>query len=418
MPPALLPPLLKWAPLLLDCAQIRRPNNYDITLALMLGPTDPNPTMDVSNRPLLPACLLSKSAAKSAACLAPEAAAVLAGHCSWQWHQLACFQATQGSCQPPPLPPALALTPPASSTPPPASQLVPLEVVKTVVQDSPHKLFIGGLPCDWSEEQVRESNSWPDPHSLRQPQLLARRPLGVAEWQPVLLLLAAGWLSLQLCCLLLEQPRRRWGFPVPALSPCLLPAPRPQVKEMLLPFGQLKAFNLVMDRGTGNSKVGAGQGPGAGAGRAALCVEERCARLQQCSTGISEVQGECGEVVGWLEEVPYKLWHASPWDQSNRPLMYHLPPPLTSSPPPCPPPPQQGYAFAEFMDVHVTDIVIQNLNGKPCNTKFLTGEQILSELWRSSAAAAPARAHLLCRRPARLPACLPSSTAPAPLALL
>lgn len=28
--------------------QIRRPNNYDITLALMLGPTDPNPTMDVS----------------------------------------------------------------------------------------------------------------------------------------------------------------------------------------------------------------------------------------------------------------------------------------------------------------------------------------------------------------------------------
>jgi hypothetical protein len=28
-----------------------------------------------------------------------------------------------------------------------------------------------------------------------------------------------------------------------------------QVKEMLMPFGQLKAFNLVMDRGTGNSKV-------------------------------------------------------------------------------------------------------------------------------------------------------------------
>lgn len=77
---------------------------------------------------------------------------------------------------------------------------------------------------------------------------------------------------------------------------------------MLLPFGQLKAFNLVMDRGTGNSKVGAGQGPGAGAGRAALCVEERCARLQQCSTGISEVQGEHGEVAGWLKEVCYKLW--------------------------------------------------------------------------------------------------------------
>lgn len=62
-----------------------------------------------------------------------------------------------------------------------------------MVQDSPHKLFIGGLPCDWSEEQV---------------------------------------------------------------------------KEMLLPFGQLKAFNLVMDRGTGNSKVGwRGLGGGRGARR-------------------------------------------------------------------------------------------------------------------------------------------------------
>ena len=31
--------------------QIRRPNNYDITLALMLGPTDPNPAMEVSGAP-------------------------------------------------------------------------------------------------------------------------------------------------------------------------------------------------------------------------------------------------------------------------------------------------------------------------------------------------------------------------------
>ena len=28
-----------------------------------------------------------------------------------------------------------------------------------------------------------------------------------------------------------------------------------QVKDMLLPFGELKAFNLVMDKTTGNSKV-------------------------------------------------------------------------------------------------------------------------------------------------------------------
>lgn len=33
------------------------------------------------------------------------------------------------------------------------------------------------------------------------------------------------------------------------------------------------------------------------------------------------------------------------------------------------------------MDVHVTDIVIQNLNGKPCNTKFLTGECSRGQSW-------------------------------------
>ena len=32
----------------------------------------------------------------------------------------------------------------------------------------------------------------------------------------------------------------------------------------------------------------------------------------------------------------------------------------------------QGYAFCEFGEVSVTDCVIQNLNGKPIGTKFLT----------------------------------------------
>lgn len=59
-------------------AQVRRPNNYDVNVAVMLGPTEPDPTMDLSQ----------------------------------------------------------------------------LDIVKTVVQDSPHKLFIGGLPCDWNEDQV------------------------------------------------------------------------------------------------------------------------------------------------------------------------------------------------------------------------------------------------------------------------
>jgi hypothetical protein len=62
-------------------AQIRRPNNYDPSFALFLGPTDPDPTMNLES----------------------------------------------------------------------------LDIVKTIVQDSPHKLFLGGLPCDWNEEQARAS---------------------------------------------------------------------------------------------------------------------------------------------------------------------------------------------------------------------------------------------------------------------
>ena len=42
------PPLPSPLPTHPSWQQIRRPNNYDITLALMLGPTEPNPTMDVS----------------------------------------------------------------------------------------------------------------------------------------------------------------------------------------------------------------------------------------------------------------------------------------------------------------------------------------------------------------------------------
>ncbi len=59
---------------------------------------------------------------------------------------------------------------------------------------------------------------------------------------------------------------------------------------MLLPFGALKAFNLVMDKTTGNSK---------------------------------------------------------------------------------------GYAFCEYGDTNCTDYVIQNLNGKPIGTKFLTVKRAL-----------------------------------------
>lgn len=38
--------------------------------------------------------------------------------------------------------------------PDPGIDLSMLKIVRTVVPDSPSKLFIGGLPCDWNEEQV------------------------------------------------------------------------------------------------------------------------------------------------------------------------------------------------------------------------------------------------------------------------
>ena len=38
--------------------------------------------------------------------------------------------------------------------PNPVIDLNHLEIVRTVVQDSPNKLFIGGLPCEWTEDQV------------------------------------------------------------------------------------------------------------------------------------------------------------------------------------------------------------------------------------------------------------------------
>lgn len=46
--------------------------------------------------------------------------------------------------------------------PNPVIDLNQLEIVRTVVQDSPNKLFIGGLPCEWSEDQV--SHAWVHPN--------------------------------------------------------------------------------------------------------------------------------------------------------------------------------------------------------------------------------------------------------------
>jgi hypothetical protein len=76
-------------------SQIRRPNNYEPDVCIMLGPPDADPTMD----------------------------------------------------------------------------LTALDIVKTVVLDSPNKLFVGGLPCDWTEEQV---GRWH--HNAARPNRSSSRP--------------------------------------------------------------------------------------------------------------------------------------------------------------------------------------------------------------------------------------------------
>lgn len=40
--------------------------------------------------------------------------------------------------------------------PDPTMDLSSLQICRTLVEDSPDKLFIGGLPPEWSEEQVKE----------------------------------------------------------------------------------------------------------------------------------------------------------------------------------------------------------------------------------------------------------------------
>lgn len=40
--------------------------------------------------------------------------------------------------------------------PNPAMNLGGLDVVRTVVHDTSHKIFVGGLPCDWTEDQVKD----------------------------------------------------------------------------------------------------------------------------------------------------------------------------------------------------------------------------------------------------------------------
>jgi hypothetical protein len=68
-----------------------------------------------------------------------------------------------------------------------------------------------------------------------------------------------------------------------------------QVKEMLMPYGQLKAFNLVMDRGTGNSKVGGWAAEGRLRGLLLLAAAAACLMLLLLPPSLEPAPSTCSQ---------------------------------------------------------------------------------------------------------------------------
>lgn len=141
--------------------QIRRPSSYDITTSLMLGPVHPDPTIDTSQ---LEICRTVRMVPAWLQLLTKIVSTQVTKHNSEQYNITASVQQMLGRVG-------------FASY---AVGVIHGCAMLQVVEDSPNKLFIGGLQCDWSEDQV---------------------------------------------------------------------------KELLAPFGQLRSFNLVMDKTTGKSKV-------------------------------------------------------------------------------------------------------------------------------------------------------------------
>lgn len=74
-----------------------------------------------------------------------------------------------------------------------------------------------------------------------------------------------------------------------------------QVKELLLPFGSLKAFNLVMDKNTGNSKVRVSRLPGLCAARTASGLH----RWERCHAEVPKTCASLGSILPW---VMHEFW--------------------------------------------------------------------------------------------------------------
>jgi hypothetical protein len=109
-------------------------------------------------------------------------------------------------------------------------------MIKTVVEDSWAKVFVGGLPSDWTDDQVGLLAGCGGDASGVWCQLLWMQPLVVGQAT--------------------NQPTASSPTNCPALTNRLRSHQphQKQVKDILKPYGQLKSFNLVMDKATGKSK--------------------------------------------------------------------------------------------------------------------------------------------------------------------
>ena len=140
-----------------------------------------------------------------------------------------------------------------------------------------------------------------------------------------------------------------------------------QVKDLLLPFGVLKAFNLVMDKNTGNSKVQ----PEYQSLSPCKQLHCRCSAWHGAHITTSASCRVCSLLSLYTKSFPAL---------TQRPVVLEVGRSLCRQLANLNPWPAivQGYAFCEYADTALTNYVIQALNGKPVGNKFLTVKRALA----------------------------------------
>ncbi len=156
-----------------------------------------------------------------------------------------------------------------------------LDICRTVVEDSWNKIFIGGLPADWGDEQVIGLAALAT--------ATARISRCVGQHCPCFLSIA-----LVAACtrtgILLQVLECAWCLEVGGVDQTLNGMGLHdwlQVKELLAPYGALRSFNLVMDKTTGKSKVSVQH-----------CMWNTA--LLWCIYALVQIQYCCGAYVPWF----------------------------------------------------------------------------------------------------------------------